>query len=124
MRTGSHPRIKSEGMLRSKTLWQRVSSDPRSRRGAPCGAPAHLDHGKSEETKQRQQAEKQEARAEAAGHSLGDAERLGKEEATDAAGATDHTGHQADFLPEAERDELEYGAIAHAECEDADREQE
>src|SRR3954471_13350318 len=102
---------------------ERASSDPRSRCGAPCGAPAHLDHGKSEEAKQRQQTEKHEARTKPAGHSLGDAERLGKEEAADAAGATDHAGHEADLLAEAKWNELKHGAIAHAEREDADREQ-
>jgi hypothetical protein len=42
MRTGIHPRIKSEGMLRSKTLWKATTpmTDPEeggSRRGAIAG---------------------------------------------------------------------------------------
>src|SRR5438552_6321808 len=104
LRTDRHPR--------DLPNLQRGSLDPRSRCGAPCGAPADLDHGKSQEPKQRQQAEKQEARAESAGHSLGDAERLGKEETADAAGAADHAGHQADLLTEAERNELKHGGNA------------
>ncbi len=68
-------------------------------------------------------AEKQEAGAEPAGHALGGAERLGQEEAADAAGAADHAGHQADLVTEAQRNELEHRAVAHAEREHADREQ-
>src|SRR6266496_3013239 len=78
------------------------ASDARSRYGAPCRAPADLDHGKSDEAKQRQPAEKQKAGAESPGRGLGGAKRLGEEISADAAGAADQARHQADILTEAQ----------------------
>ncbi len=65
-----------------------------------------------------------EAGGVAAGQLLGGAEAGGEVEAADAAGHADQAGHDADLAAEALRHELEHGAVAHAERQHGDDEDE
>jgi len=59
--TDTNPEISLRTRGHAQDLPSLRSSDARSRHGAPGGAPADLDHGKSQEPKQRQESEEQEA---------------------------------------------------------------
>ena len=91
------------------------SSDLRRRqvRGAPGGAPAAFDGGEAEQGGDGQRSEDQEAGLVAAGDLLAVAQAGGQVEAADAAGHADQASHDADFLLEALRHQLEDGTVAH-----------